>query len=195
MSTTYGSERGEEDWEVTLKELLANPPEQYSAAIKPIEQAWSEKSLNDKAIIMHRIQGLKVLLDDRLKIVNTLFDMMRIFLIPEQMDAEGVKNSTLMMPDGSVKRLGLTPDIYASIPPENKDVAYDWFRENGYENAIIETIPNPTLKSVLKGVIKEGKDLPTILLSEPDENGVLPEVPVFKVTPYQRASLTTVKEK
>lgn len=97
-------------------------------------------------------------------------------LIPEMMDDDGITNITLE----DIGRVTLTSDVYARIPAEKKDEAYQWFRDHKLGDLIVETVNAGTLKATVKKRIKD----PTL-----DQ---LPE-DLFSVTPFSRASITKVK--
>jgi hypothetical protein len=124
-----------------------------------------------------RMQELKNKLDEATDIKTSLqkeYDHVRMNVIPGILDDQGVSTITL----DDIGRISLTSDIFASIPSEFKDQAWDWLRENGHGDIIKETINAGTLKAVLKAVITKGEQLPEGL---------------FKVTPFSRASITKVK--
>jgi len=103
-----------------------------------------------------------------------IYDHLRMTRVPEIMDNDAINTITF----DDIGRVTLTSDIYASIPTERKDDAWDWLRDNNHGGIIKETINAGTLKATLKVIIKKGELLP------PD---------LFKVTPYSRASITKVK--
>ena len=130
------------------------------------------KSLLELASVMNEI---RVSLDAATQVKTNLqkrYDALRLNLIPTAMDEDGISNVTI---DG-IGRLGLTADIYASIPAAQRDEAWEWFRSNKLGDIIKETINSGTLKATLKSIMKKGE------LEIPEE--------LFKVTPYTRASIT-----
>jgi hypothetical protein len=98
------------------------------------------------------------------------YDALRLNIVPSAMDNDGVSNITVE----GIGRVGLTPDIYASIA--DKEEAYKWLRENQHGDIIKDTINAGTLKATLKEILKKGTGLP------PDG--------IFKITPFTRASIT-----
>jgi hypothetical protein len=102
------------------------------------------------------------------------WDHIRLNKIPELMDEEGVNTVTFK----GVGRITLTADVYASIPADKKEDAYEWLRSNGHSGIIQESVHNGTLRATIKALMKKGDDVPGDF---------------FKVTPYSRASVTRIK--
>ena len=105
------------------------------------------------------------------KLMNKEYDRLRTGIVPEKMDEEGLTTITIK----GIGRVSLTGDVYASIPAEVRDDAWDWLRDHGHADVIKETINASTLKALMKSFIKEGVPFPEDL---------------FKVTPFTRASIT-----
>lgn len=146
-----------------------------------------EKNIN-KEFIIYDSMSLKELSEEMKKVAEDLekaktiktelqkiFDHLRLNKIPEKMDEEDIKSVTF--PD--IGRVGLTADLYASIPADKKEDAHKWLRENNLGGIIVETVNAQTLKATMKSILKKGEI-------------VIPEE-TFKVTPYSRASITKVK--
>jgi len=128
------------------------------------------------------------------------YDVLRLNLIPPLMDDDGI---TSMNVDG-IGRLGVTSDIYASIPADTKNEAWNWLRENDH-NIIKETVNAGTLKATLKAIIKKGEIvLPVKVMRDSEGEPLLDEhdneiplldgdenqIPLFKVSPFSRATIT-----
>lgn len=122
-----------------------------------------------------KMNEIRMLLDEAKAVKVDLqkkFDALRLNLVPSAMDDDGI---TSMNVDG-IGRVGLTSDIYASIPAEHREEAWGWLRDHRHGGIIKETINAGTLKATLKAIIKKGEE-------------TLPE-DLFKVTPFSRASIT-----
>jgi len=113
--------------------------------------------------------------DGRRKDAQKILDDIRKYALPEAMENEGLQN----MKVADVGRFSIRSDVYAQISAENKDMAFDWLRGTGHGGIIKDTVHAATLKSLLKTMIREGKELP------PEE--------LVKVTPYSIAVLTRTK--
>lgn len=105
--------------------------------------------------------------------VQKRYDWIRNAQLPGQMETEGLENFRL---DG-VGRVGLTADMWVSIPAATKEAFYEWLRQNGREAIITNTVNASSLKAMAKNAIKNGEPLP------PD---------LIKITPYTRATITKV---
>lgn len=125
-----------------------------------------------------RMQELRIILDEASAKKTTIqkeYDHIRLNAIPPMMDDQDI--STVTFDD--VGRVTLTSDIYATIPGEQKEAAWEWLRNNDHGDMIRETINAGTLKAALKSIIKKGEQLPEML---------------FKVTPFSRASITKISK-
>lgn len=122
---------------------------------------------------MAELERRKDILSEKLKDINKLLDQLRLSRIPEAMAALEIPTITI----SEVGRVSLTADVYASIPAEGKEQAYEWLNENGYGNCIIETTNASTLKAIFRRRLREGQEIPE---------------GIFRVTPYTRASITKV---
>lgn len=122
---------------------------------------------------MAEVQKLKEAKDEELKAINAEFDFLRLIKIPNTFEAHEIKNMSL---DG-VGRCQLTSDMHASIAADQKEAAYQYFRDLGKGSLITESINPSTLKATLKSMLKAGEEIPT---------------DIFKVSPFTRASITKV---
>lgn len=116
------------------------------------------------------------------KYLNAELDVVRLILIPEAMEKEGLESPLNV---AGVGRVSLTPDCYVSIGGEEPDTDYKaefygWLRENEMGSLITESVNSSTLKAWVKSRIGGGKSYPQDLL---------------KVTPFTRASITKTKSK
>lgn len=128
--------------------------------------------LIDKIKEMAEMERRKEFLADKAKEVNKRLDQLRLSEIPEAMAALEIPNLTV----AEIGRVTLTADVYASIPPDKKEEAYEWLNSSGHGNCITETVNASTLKAIMRRRIRDGEEIPD----------------VFKVTPFTRASITKV---
>ena len=77
--------------------------------------------------------------------------------LPSAMDREDVGTLT---DSQTGDRITLTERVVANILAEDRDAAYKWFKANGHESIVIETINSSTLSSFVKSQMAEGVDLP-----------------------------------
>lgn len=119
---------------------------------------------------MKELQDQKEQVSEQLKAINVELDRIRLTDIPDAMAEEGIKTLTI---DG-IGRVGLTADVYVSYAGQ-QEAAFEWLHDNGFGNCISEQANASTLKSIFRGFIRDGKDLP---------------VDIFKITPFTRASIT-----
>lgn len=120
---------------------------------------------------MAELRAEKDALEEKLKGVNLEFDIIRMKIIPERFDEEGIKNLNI----NGIGRVSLTPDLFVSIAAGKKEQAYDYLRDIGKGSLITPNVNPSTLKAAVKAMLKAGTELPEEL---------------FKVTPFTRASIT-----
>lgn len=120
---------------------------------------------------MNTVRLEKERMEETLSTINKRYDYLRLIAVPKRFEDEGITN---MKVEG-VGRVGLTPDLYASIAPDQKGAAYEWLSDNGHGDVIQPTVNSSTLKALMKSIIKSGEEIPSEL---------------FKVTPFTRASIT-----
>lgn len=104
--------------------------------------------------------------------IQKKFDHYKIEVIPDAMDEESITSCQIE----GIGRLGLTND--ARVSTIDKEAAFAWVRENGYEDLITETINGSTLKSFLKEMKAKGEEIPE---------------DAFKYQPFTRASITKAR--
>ena len=110
-------------------------------------------------------------LEDELKSINKEFDFLRITKIPGKMEDEGIDRITV----SGVGRVALTADMHVSVKADKKAEFFDWLRDNGRGDLLQENINPSTLKATVKGLVKNGEEIPEDLLN---------------VSPFTRASIT-----
>jgi hypothetical protein len=120
---------------------------------------------------MRRLQVEKDNHNFSLSILQKRLDEIRLGELPEAMDEAGINSLSI---DG-VGRVSTRADLYASIPADFKQMAWQWLIANGYENLITQTINASTFKAWAKEQLKAGEELPEEL---------------FKITPYVMAVIT-----
>jgi hypothetical protein len=108
-------------------------------------------------------------LKDETKELNRRFDEIRLRLIPEAMEEQGIKNINL---DG-IGLVYLTADLYTSVPSDKKEDFYEWLEDNGLRDLVTETVNSSTLKAWCKERIESGKQIP----------------PMVEISPFTRASI------
>ena len=76
-------------------------------------------------------------------------------LLPKKMEDQGVEKFTV---DGRGIRVQI--EVYASIPADHRDMAYEWLRKHGLGDVISNTVNGSTLKAMVKEQISIGHHLP-----------------------------------
>lgn len=108
------------------------------------------------------------------KTINDEYDQLKLKGLPDLMAELEMRTFTVE----GIGRVQLAGDVYASIPADKKDEAYNWLKSNNYGSLVQETVNSSTLKAWAKEGMTQGREMPEDL---------------FKVTPFTRASLVKVK--
>jgi len=128
-------------------------------------------ALTDLAKIMHEAKLEKEAADLVAKQKNAVYDVIRLELMPQRMEEQGMENFRVE----GIGRIGLTADLYVSTKTGCKDDLFKWFRKQKLAAMITEAVNASTLKAFVKERMKKGKPIPEEFLN---------------VTPYQRATIT-----
>jgi len=79
--------------------------------------------------------------------------------LAQKMEDEGLEKFSV---DG--KNITTRVEVFASIPKDHREDAYNWLKDNGYGEIIIDTVNAQTLKSLVKEQLSEGKSFPEDLI-------------------------------
>lgn len=132
-------------------------------------KAYEGKPLEELAKIFQRGYAEKERLERELAKCNAYFDVMRFEAIPQTMDAQGIDKISY----AGIGRISLTPDLQVSV--KDKPGLFSWLRKNKMADLITPVVNASTLKSFIKGRIRDGKKYP---------------VETLNVNPVTRASIT-----
>lgn len=132
--------------------------------------------LRFKCEAMRVLQEQKEALEEQLSGINKQLDDMRQREIPQMMNDMGVANATFdtFFADGRKGRVQLAADIFMSTNEGKKEDAMTWLRDCGYGGLIQETYNASSVKAIFRQMIVNGTEIPE---------------DIFKVTPFQRASI------
>lgn len=158
--------------------------------------------LKNRLTRMKRVQTAHDILKPVLDELNSEYDKLRKKTVPDLAQEQEIRTITIE----GVGRMQLTGDCYASIPADQADAAYAWFRENNYGDLIKETVHSATLKAWAKEMIEQGRiggdEKPTEASTETAAatlgiivDGGPKKLPqgLFKIEPFTRASIVKVK--
>lgn len=121
------------------------------------------------AQLQHQLQKANEQADTVKKTVGKVFDHTRTFLLPARMEEEGISGFKIK----GVGRVNLTSDMRVSM--KDKEAGYAWLEENDHGDLVTETVNASTLKALLSRMIRDGKEVPE---------------DIFKISPFDRASIT-----
>lgn len=119
---------------------------------------------------MKMVQARKEELEAQLKEANAEFDVLRLEVIPQRCEDEGIESMKIE----GVGRLSLTGDLYVSVKAGQQVSFFGWLRRERLGDLIKPGVNASTLRAFTKERLKHGKPVPEFL----------------NVTPYTRASIT-----
>ena len=139
--------------------------------VNPYTEMYQDFSLSDLAQAQRDIKQALEKAKKEVTEIQSHFDALRLHVLPEKMEDMGISSVKV----NGVGRLTVTGDLYAGIVPGKQVNAYKWLEDNGHGDLVKDFVHSSTLKAFLKEQIKGGVEFP-------DE--------LFKVTPFERASIT-----
>lgn len=110
-------------------------------------------------------------IEETLSAINKRIEVLARQEIPEAMDEAGVQNVKFE----GIGKIYLKGDVFASIPAEARDAAYEWLEATGRGSLVKPTVNSSSLKAAVKEWISQGEEIPEDLI---------------RVTPYTQAVLT-----
>lgn len=140
----------------------------------------NEAKASDLAQYFTWVRGLHDQLDEMTKELGKVVDSLKTYHIPQTFEREDL--SSVKTTDGVT--VSLETQVFASVKEGMRDQAFDWLREKGYGDSIVETVHAQRLKSIAKEVMSgevEG------IYDMPQD--------VFTVTPRRQARLTKARAK
>jgi hypothetical protein len=143
----------------------------FEQAKATARQMYSTMPLMDLIKAMDSVGKNKDAMAEEMKVINAHYDVLRLEVIPERMDSEGIENLRVE----GIGRVSLTGDMFVGVKPGAREELYEWLKANRLGDLIQATVNASTLKSFVKRRIKDGNPYPTELLN---------------VTPITRASIT-----
>lgn len=141
----------------------------FETAKAEARAAFGGHTLLEMVKAMKEYAGKKEQLENELKVVNAWYDVLRMEIIPEKMDNDGVENIKF---DG-IGRVSLTADMFVAV--SDKSGLFEWLNEENLGDLIQPTVNSSTLKAFVKRRMADGKEVPAEFL---------------RVTPFTRASIT-----
>lgn len=127
--------------------------------------------LQELARELSNLKTQKDRIEEELSAINKRIEILARQEIPEAMDEAGVQNVKFE----GIGKIYLKGDVFASIPAESRDAAYEWLELTGRGSLIKPTVNSSSLKAAVKEWISQGDEIPEDLI---------------KVTPYTQAVLT-----
>ena len=134
-------------------------------------QQYDSLTLVDLVHAMSTLQNRKEAAEEQLKLINKEYDFLRITKIPTAMEDDGVDRINVT----GIGRVSLTADMHVSVKADKKSEFFEWLRDNGRGDLLQENINPSTLKAAVKGMVRNGDEMPTEMLN---------------VSPFTRASIT-----
>lgn len=169
-----------EDDNVTL--LFGN--DEWNVSIRGIEIIATKLREEPASHIAQQYAQLKRLYDDlegMRKRMSKQIEFLKTVVLPEAFEREGITSFTTK--DGY--RVTVGHRVFASCLPDMKFEAYQWLKENGFEDIVTETVNAGTLSSLAKSLLTID-DPSSSILELPEE--------LFKVEIKPQTSSTKVSK-
>lgn len=128
---TVRSDENDFDYNCDIDMMIANLPDLDKLTAAQIAHLFSD------------LKSIKDGLDAEMKKLSKFFDLIKTVKLPAAFEREEVKTFTLE--DGT--RVTMMQNTFCQIVGD-RDVAYQWLRDNGYPDAIKETVNSSTLKGI-----------------------------------------------
>lgn len=144
---------------MTAQECLIDLSGELFALMKEYDD---DLSPIDLARYFVRVRQIKELIEAEVKTFDAFYEQLAKVKLPETFDRHGVPSVTLE--EGY--RVTVSHSMRASIRGGvDKEIAYEWLRENGLGDIITTTVNASTLSAVAKTMAEENKELPSDLFN------------------------------
>lgn len=113
-------------------------------------------------VVIHRLKARLDAINGDNGAFNRVFSEYKEQVLPGAFEAAGITH----VPLDEGFRVGLSSKTWVSIPPEKREAAYQWLRDNGLESLITSTVNSSTLSSTARTMMEESnKELPDTLFN------------------------------
>lgn len=92
--------------------------------------------------------------------LNDEYQFLTRQVIPIRMDRDQIRNISVKLDDGIVKRLQVNHKITVKTPPNNKEKLWEWLRDHDAAELITETVNSSTLSGYVGQQMKLGEPYP-----------------------------------
>ena len=140
------------------KESTAFQQAQRELRAEAKKKKWTAIQMARK---MAEIEKSKMEVEDLYNRINGEYDEIRVNLLPEQMEEEGLTGLKIE----GLGSIVLTADLQVTTKGGAKEGLYQWLRENDLDDLIQDNVNASTLKSFVKKRMQEGKDYPSDFLN------------------------------
>ncbi len=81
-------------------------------------------------------------------------------VIPGRMDRDNIQNITVVMPDGSKRKLLILDQVSIKTPSDKKFELYEWLREHDAKHLITDTVNSSSLGGYVREQMRLGEPWP-----------------------------------
>jgi hypothetical protein len=92
--------------------------------------------------------------------LNDAYQLIARGVVPERMERDQIQNITVIMKDGSKRRLQINGKISVKTPADRKFDLWSWLRNNDAEDIITETVNASTLSAFIGEQMRNGEPYP-----------------------------------
>jgi len=135
------------------------------------EKAHKGKKVVQLAAEMKSTEDAITYIDELHKYLQAEYDVLRMRLIPDQIENEGLVSPVNV---AGIGKIVISPDVQVSIKSGEQPQLFAWLRKRKLGDLIQDTLNSSTLKAFVKSRILKGQEIPKDFLN---------------VTPLERASI------
>jgi len=128
------------------------PLEEYRKEIEKLSLSDTIKEIAKIKAQLEKYKAIKVSYQKK-------FNLLAEAILVNKMEDEDISNMTVE----GVGRVNLTTQIYASIKAANRAEAYQWLKDNGHGDVIINTVNASTLKALVKELTMNGEEISDLI--------------------------------
>ena len=123
----------------------------------------AEAQLIEAAKELGALRDQKEELEARLKEINKAKTELETQKLPKMMEDAEVEKMTIE----GVGTLYTQAGVYASVLAADREMAYDWLRENGHGDIVKETVHHQSLTAWVKEMLGDGNEVPEFFNAKP----------------------------
>jgi hypothetical protein len=107
--------------------------------------------------VMENLAGEIDEIEENLKVKKAKLEHLKVHILPENMEKEGLQNFRL----ASGRGITIEQRLQVSTVGEHKEAFFQWLKDSGNGALVTENVNANTLKSFIKGCLERAEEYPT----------------------------------